>query len=135
MNKEINIELKKVNWKHAEAVCNARLIELGYETFFPFTGGTEIDLIAIKGEDIKRIQIKSVSPKKDKINIRTYRSNINYKKHTYQHYKNIDWFLVYDGTNIYKIDSGEPSVNICLRYTLPKNNQSEGIKMASDYIL
>lgn len=135
MSREIDIQPKEVNWKHAEAVCNSRLIELGYETFFPFNGGTEIDLIAVKGGQVKRVQIKSVSPKrKDKINIRTYRSNINYKGHSYSHYENIDWFLVYDGTNIYKIEAEEPSVNICLRYTAPKNNQLEGIRMASDYI-
>ncbi len=30
--KEIFINLQKVSWKHAEAICNSKLIELGYET-------------------------------------------------------------------------------------------------------
>jgi len=59
---EIDIEIKKVNWKHAEALCHARLIELGYETFVPFVGGGEVDLIAMKEGKLLRIQVKSVSP-------------------------------------------------------------------------
>jgi len=131
----IDIEIKKVNWKHAESICHTRLIELGYETFIPFIGGGEVDLIAMKEGKLVRIQVKSVSPtNKQKVKVNTYRSSINYKQHKYELYKYIDWFLIYDGTNIYKIENKEPSTHITLRYTLPKNNQNEGIRMASDYI-
>ena len=132
---EIDIEIKKVNWKHAEALCHARLIELGYETFVPFVGGCEVDLISMKEGKLVRIQVKSVSPtNKQKINVHTYRSSINFKQHKYELYKYIDWFLIYDGTNIYKIENKKASTNITLRYKLPKNNQNEGIRIASDYI-
>tara|TARA_R100000656_G_C3915497_1_gene121788 strand:+ start:335 stop:742 length:408 start_codon:yes stop_codon:yes gene_type:complete len=133
---EIDIKIQEVDWKHAEAVCNAKLIELGYDTYLPFTGGGEVDIIAVKGSEIKRVQVKSVSPnKKDVMKVHLYRSIVNFKTHAYKPYENIDWFLVYDGTNIYKFEASEVELHVSLRYTAPRNNQLKNVRMASDFII
>lgn len=123
-----------VNWKYAEAICNARLIELGYSTFLPFTTSEEIDIIAIKDKKVYKIQIKSITPKGNTISLHLARNASNYKKHISKPYTNIDFFLIYDGINIYKIYP-DNSTAVTLRYKPTKNNQSKGIKMASDHIL
>jgi len=141
LDKEINIEIKKVDWRHAEAVCLTRLIELGYEVFVPFNGGGEIDLIAYKDFVSYRIQIKSVSPiKKEYICIPVSRqiSNRylpNRSTLSTKPYENIDFYMIYDGTNIYKINFDKNITNITLRYKVPANQQIIDIKMARDYIL
>lgn len=135
-DKEIDVESKQVCWKVAEAKALARLLELGYEVFTPFTGGGEIDLIAYKDNISYKVQVKSTSPKpNDKgIYVELMRSSVNYKKRVFSVYTNIDFFLIYDGTNIYKIDPEEGIKSLSLAYKAPINNQVEKIKMAKDYI-
>ena len=137
LDKELKVNVNnKVDWRFAEAICNSRLIELGYETFFPFNGGGEIDMLAIKDGLIKRIQVKSITPtSKNKIELNLTRNSINYKTIKRTPYTQIDWFLIFDGTNIYKIDSSETDSYLTLRYRVPSNNQLTGVKMASDYLL
>jgi Holliday junction resolvase-like predicted endonuclease/predicted transcriptional regulator len=133
--KSIDIIVKPVDWKCSEAICNLKLIELGYDTYIPFIGGGEIDLIATKDNVVYRIQIKSIAPRnKDSICIDLSRNSINYKSAARKKYENIDFFLIYDGTNIYKFDFDIKVMSITLRYTVPKNNQIDKIKMAHDYI-
>ena len=133
--KEISVQIKQVCWKHAEAICVARLIELGYEVFTPFNGGGEIDLVAMKDKQLFKIQVKSVSPtNNEKIVISTVRTVVNYKSSKTSPYENIDFYLIYDGTNVYKINNTETIKHITLRYSLPTNRQVEHICMAKDYI-
>jgi Holliday junction resolvase-like predicted endonuclease len=128
--KELNIELKTVDWRHAELVVNARLVELGYDTFIPSVSGGEIDLIAHKDGNCYRIQIKSASPTKSTATIHFQRRTRN----SLYRYENIDWFLIYDGTNVYKFNFSEVNSSIKLRYRIPLNNQIDKVFMASDYI-
>lgn len=133
LNKEIDIELKKVNWRHAEAICNARLIELGYETFIPTVAGGEIDLIAYKDNKIYRIQVKGPSPNKQYLPVHSSRQIGNNTSGKRAPYTNIDWILAYDGTNIYKIEYID-KMQTNLRYRVPISGQVDLIHMASDYI-
>lgn len=136
LSKEISIEPKEVDWKYSEALCNAKLVEMGYETFIPFIGSGEIDLVAYKNSKFHRIQIKSVSPTNNrKIDINFERRPVNFHSTKTKPYENIDIFLVYDGTNIYKIDRNLVHTSICLRYRVPTSNQIKTIHMASDYII
>ena len=133
LHKELSIEPKQVCWKHAEAVCVSKLIEKGYEIFMPFNGGGEIDLIAYKDSKLYRVQIKSISPKsRGFIDIDLTRNSLNYKKRISSPYTNIDFFLIYDGYNIYKVT--DKVNNIVLRYKIPRSNQVHNIRMAKDYI-
>ena len=52
---DIEVEIKKVCWKHAEAVCNSKLIELGYDDFEHtrvkrLIRDKKLDLFVIKGK-------------------------------------------------------------------------------------
>ena len=130
LKKELDINRDYVNWKYAEAICNTRLIELGYETFLPFINNGEIDIIAYKDNQTYKIQVKAFSPKnKDIIYVDLTRNNYKERKV----YTNIDWFLIYDGNYIYKVEFTKDLHSINLRYKAPKN-QGSRIKMASDYI-
>lgn len=134
IDKEISVVKQPVCWKVAEAKAVVRLIELGYEVFTPFITGGEIDLVAYKNKDSYRVQVKSISPKKNSITISTLRNSVNFKKHSSSKYTNIDFFLIYDGTNIYKVDASDEMKSITLSYSVPKNNQFHKIHMAKDYI-
>ena len=129
LDKEIHISVKKVCWRYAEAICTARLIELGYEVFTPFNGGGEIDLVVFKDGTLSKVQIKSISPTNTSFISLSPRRN-GCKNPT--PYKNIDFFLLYDGSNLYKLNGDETIIT--LRYTVPKNNQMENVRMAYDYI-
>lgn len=131
IDKEIEVEPKNVNWKVAEAICNAKLIELGYETFIPFNGNGEIDIIAHKDDSLYRIQIKSVSPNGNAFDVDLSRNGSNGTRIPYE---NIDLFLIYDGTNIYRISKNQLETRMTFRYKIPINMQIDNIKMARDYI-
>lgn len=136
--KNLNVTIKKVDWRVAEANVNSKLIELGYNTFLPFNDGGEIDLIATKDEKLYRIQIKSTSPTNTKSSsFQLCRNKNNYKKNVSFSYKNIDVFILYDGTYFYKIypDQLQNKKFITLRYVCAVNNQTCNVRMAYDYLL
>lgn len=138
LSKEINIDIKSVNWKYAEILCQARLTELNYEIFIPSITGGEIDFIAYKNSNYYRIQVKAISPiKKNYISIKLHRKSGSYNNPKSINYTNIDWFLIYDGTNIYKVNKSyiNNNKNLTLRYKIPANNQIDNITMAYDFIL
>jgi len=134
LNKELNYSREKVCWKQAEAIINAKLISLGYDTFIPFNTGGEIDLLAVKDNNILKLQVKSITPKNDCICFSFRRKSSNYKKVVSKPYENIDYFLLYDGINIFVVSNENNIKSITLRYKIPKNNQ-ENIFMASDYLI
>lgn len=130
---ELTVPEKKVDWKCAEAYCHLKLIEMGYSTFVPFTGGGEVDIIATKDGVVHRIQVKSVSVRRgmESFNINVQRRRTGRKKGLY---KEIDWFLIYDGTNLYKVPFEEGMRNISLRYKEARNGQGKKVKMAYDFL-
>jgi len=134
LNKEIDININPVNWKTAELLCAAKLTELNYEVFSPMVNGGEIDLIAYKDNISYRVQIKSVTPKKSHCDINLLRETRNTKTTKTKPYTNIDFYLIYDGNNIYKLDFKPDLTTIVLRYKIPTNNQITNIHMAKDYI-
>ena len=138
IKKEIQISIQKVDWKHAETFCIAELTKLKYEVFLPVISNGEIDFIAYKDNKTYRIQVKAVSPKNKYFLpctlVRKTSNGSNCVKNIA--YTNIDWFLIYDGTNIYKINRNEINGSINLRYKVPApNNNGKKVHMASDYIL
>lgn len=137
LEKEIVIVMKPVDWKYGEAICNARLVELGYDTYMATISGGEIDIVAIKDNIVYRVQVKSITPtNNESIKLSLERNSVNYKERKTKKYENIDFFLIYDGNNIYKVDFDDVKSKggITLRYKVTKSNQKEKIKMASDYI-
>lgn len=136
LNKEIIVDRKQVSWKSSELICMAKMIDLGYEIFIPQNYGSEIDFIAYKDKEFYKIQVKSASPtNKEYIHIDFSRNSVNYKRNKRRAYENINFYLIYDGTNIYKIDHYEGIHTMNLRYSIPSNGQIDGIHMAYDYIL
>ncbi len=136
--KDLNINIKKVDWRTAEACVNAKLIELGYQTFLPFNDGGEIDIIAVKDDKLHKIQVKSVSPTNDKyVTFYLRRSRNNYKKNISFSYENIDLFILYDGTYFYKLSFDQLKERKCftLRYISTNNQQSLKVNMAYDYLI
>lgn len=133
---ELIVPEKKVDWKCAEAYCHLKLIEMGYLTFVPFTGNGEVDIIATKDGVVHRIQVKSVSVKKnmDVFSINVQRRSVIHKGRKKALYKEIDWFLIYDGTNLYKVPFEEGMRNISLRYKEARNGQGKKVKMAYDFL-
>lgn len=137
LSKELDVEVKAVNWKLAETLCIAKLVELGYEPFLPVISNGEIDVIATKNGTPYRIQIKSKTlTSKSTCAIPITRNSMNYKDRRSDCYKNIDFFMIYDGTNYFKVPLSEVSglKQITLRYKIPRNNSETGIRMASDYL-
>lgn len=136
-DKQISINIVPVCWKYAEMICIAKLTELGYDVFSPVCGGGEIDFIIHNDNYMYRVQVKSITPVNNEfISLSLSRNSVNYKSRVSSNYTKIDWFLIFDGNNIYKIESKElgKNTNLTLRYKLPINNQTTKIKMAKDYI-
>lgn len=124
------------NWKATEALVNFKLIELGYETYIPFIGGGEIDIIAVKDDKVFKIQVKSATPKKESCEFHLCRNKCNYKNTIRFNYVNIDIFILYDGNSLYKVTLKDLNGNkhFTIRYSKPKNNQKLKINLAEDYL-
>lgn len=135
LDKEIPIPIiGSIDWKYAEAFCISKLVLNGYDVFIPINGGGEIDCIAVKDSKSYNVQIKSSAPVKDRVVFALMRNSVNFHHGSSKPYTCIDFFLLFDGVNVFKLDFDENIKGIAFRYKVTSNNQVDKINMASDYL-
>lgn len=69
------------------------LTEKGYDIFTPLSEHSTVDLIAIKGSEIKRIQVKYRTPYRNMVEVPMH-TVVNGKRNFYNK-DDLDWFAVY----------------------------------------
>jgi len=112
----------------------SKLLKEGYWVSKPFGDDCPYDILADdKQGNIKRIQVKYSTPKNNLVRCSLTSSGISYKE---QH---IDWVLVVNSETeeIYKIelDGFTNESSVYLRTIPTKNNQTEGVRLAVDYLM
>lgn len=120
----------------AEERVLIRLIRKGYMVFKPVSHHTPIDLIAIKKQEIIRIQVKSVKLDNGVFKVKLKSTN-GYQviKYTAEDIDSV--FAVDQGSkNIYNIpsDKFEGRGQLNLRIAPTKSNQQIGVNYARDYL-
>ena len=120
-----------------KAQCD--LAEHGYMILVPLTEHSSFDIAAYKDGKFLRIQVK-YRPAKNGVIAVSFKSSWADKHGT--HIKpvdksDIDYYCVYcpDTDECYYFDPDLFGKQITLRISPPKNNQLQGVKMASDYKL
>ena len=117
-----------------ELLVMAKLLEEGYWVSKPFGDDCPYDIIADdKQGNIKRIQIKYSTPKDNKVRCNLASSGMHYKD------QYIDWVLVInsDTKDVYRLDLNDFNREsaIYLRTKPAKNNQTQGVRLAEDYLM
>jgi len=117
-----------------ELLVMTKLLKEGYWVSKPFGDDCPYDIIADdKSGNIIRIQVKYSTPKNNLVRCHLTSSGVHYKE---QH---IDWVLVVnsDTEEIYRIelDKFTNESSVYLRTMPTKNNQSEGVRLAEDYLM
>lgn len=123
----------------SQAIILAELLKAGFSVSIPWGDKDPYDLILeTKEGDLKKIQCKTGYIKRSCVKFKTSRKTTKNGKVVIKSYgpKEVDEFIVYSPQNnkIYRVPYKEaPSDTGMLRLVSPKNNQKNGIKMASDY--
>ena len=122
-----------------ELLCLAAFTELGYTVSIPYGDCAKYDFIAEINNKLYKIQCKTSSCTEEGVYKFATRStsvgssSINTRTYTKQ---DIDFFATIINNQCYLIPVEEASgKQKTLRFTLPKNNQKEGINFAKDYEL
>ncbi len=118
-----------------KAKCD--LFEKGYLVLTPETEHAPFDIVAWKDGSFKTIQVKYREVKNGRLEI-SFRSSWADKNgiHSVPVNKDlIDLYCVYcpQTDNCYYFNPSEFGSSITLRVEIPKNNQTKGINLASDY--
>lgn len=119
----------------------AKFMELGYEVFTEMGDNSDIDLILIKGNELKKVQIKTTATVKN--NAMTWeiaKRRLNYSKQRVEFYDDkIDGFGLYCLENNYMgyIDLKDVTgkYSITFRLDKPARVSNEKIKLANVYEL
>lgn len=127
-----------------ELQCIAKFMELGYEVSIPYGNGAKYDFIADVNGEMLRIQCKSCSNPRSKVDgilydtnaiqISTVTTTTNTQKTTRHLYTSdqIDYFATAYNGKIYLIPVDECSTSKTLRFTPPQNN-NQSYNKAEDY--
>ena len=113
------------------------LHEKGFAIFVPLTEHSPFDLVAYKGGDFRRIQVKYRKIKNGALTVR-FRSAWADKHGTHTKLvdkESIDVYCVYcpDTNSCYYFNPSDFNETVNLRVEAPKNNQMKNVKFASDY--
>lgn len=130
----------KSKGEYSEVAVAKRLYELGATVLFPFGESSAYDLCADWGDEIERIQVKTGNHKDGCVIGRLERTRYNSNGASSEGYNadEIDAFIIYSDENdtCYHIDVDDaPNTQVRFRLSEPANNQSVGIRFASDYEL
>jgi hypothetical protein len=114
------------------------LSKLGYSVFTEEGDISKIDLIAEKDGKILKIQSKAITPKNNTLQLVLTKAGPNYKFKYKQGM--FDYFSVVDlvDGNVYLISSSilaSHSSSFIMRKQKSKNNQTNGVNLASDYLI
>lgn len=123
-----------------EAMCLARFVELGVPIYLQFGDNEAADYLVIVNDEIFKIQVKaSTTYDGAKVVFDLTTSTLHNGKHNKHKYslKEVDYFCCYDTVmkEVYLIKNIGDMASIALRYVPSKNNQKDGVKFASDYVL
>ena len=121
--------------KKFELMC----IENNIEIFKPVNSGNMVDYIINVNGVLKRIQVKYITPRNNRIDVALFKTSHNTLEKDIRYYtlSNTDLFLIYSDNIWYSIPLPSPSnpiKQVCLRTCLPKNNQRKNVNFASDFI-
>jgi hypothetical protein len=114
------------------------LYEQGYSILLPLTEHAPFDLVAYKGNDFKRVQVKYKALDKNGSLTIKFRSCWTDRHGTHMKAvdkETIDLYCLYcpDTDECYFLDPKEFEKSVTLRVERPKNNQQHHIKLAADY--
>ena len=125
-----------------EAKVLASFVELGIPVYLPFGDNERVDLIAEFDNKLNRIQIKTALKAENGVVKFDVTSSTAHRKQGVKHKytsDEIDYFALYSiaRDKVYLVcnDFETPPSAINIRYELPKNNQTKGIRFEGDYLL
>lgn len=127
----------KVKGDLGQVMAMADLMKQGYKIAMPYGEDWAYDLIAVKGKEFIRIQVKYTESDGKVVKVKA-RSTNNWSDKRYTA-DDIDYIAVYDLTtnNIYYVKSdllGDGVTQLSLRLVPSENNQKKGVRMARDYM-
>ena len=126
-----------------ELVVAARLAELGYRVSIPFGHDSPYDLVVEVDGHLKKVQVKSITPKNGCLPVKCTRvTNITKGKQIRQSYtkNDFDYMIAYDAksSQCYNVPIDlvhETEDTLYLRIDPTKNGQATNIRWARDYLL
>jgi len=129
------MEDTKTKGSVGELLVAADLLRIGWNISFPYGENTKYDLIIEKEGNIKRIQVKSVFPRKGVLHINCRSSN----NWSINKYLSTDFEFIaavdLESHKIYYIPSNKIRNRLInLRLVQTSNNQKKKINLASDYL-
>ena len=114
------------------------LSKLGYSVFTEEGDISKIDLIAEKNGELIKIQSKAITPTDGKLVVPLKKNGPNYsfvyKQGVFDYFAAVDL----EDKKVYLIPDtvlANHNSSFILRKTQPKNNQTSGVHMASDYLI
>ena len=123
-----------------EIECMLAFVKLGYNVLTPYGDCERYDFVVDINNSLYRIQVKTSHLSTDGSYIEFKTSNKTTRKgafvqHAYTK-EQIDYFMTFYNNIAYLIPVEQSSTsNKRLRFTPPKNNQTQGINFAKDYEL
>lgn len=127
--------------KVGELRAAQKLIEGGYEVYFPMLEGGVSDLIAIKGSKVLKIQVKSGSIVNGTVTVYLQKQRNHNTEERYHRYtlEEVDYFAqhVIDTDEVLWVknaDVADKSI-LTIRKEVPKNNQTKGINLFENFTL
>ncbi len=127
--------------KHKGNIAQSSVVlilqENGFNVFSELGDVSKIDLIAEKGGELRKIQIKYVGYVKDYVFINIKKSGPNGYRYTYKS-KDVDWFAVYHlySKKIAWVKAKEVckyNTGINIRINPVKNKQKKNVRSIDDY--
>ena len=123
-----------------EAYALAKLVEMGIPVYQQFGDNEPADYIIIVNNNVLKIQVKtSATYDGEKTQFDLTSSTMHRKngdRHKYS-IEEVDAFICYDicTKEIFLVKNNGNMTSIIIRYSLPKNNQKEGINFHTNYTL
>lgn len=117
----------------------ARLIDLGWNVGVPISEHAAYDLFAEKNSKVHTVQVRYSTPKEGKVEIKLKSSwadkNGNHtRKRTKGDYTMLAVYVPNRGVFFVSDEQlGDCENSLVLRFELPKNSQTKGVKMAEGY--
>lgn len=117
----------------AELAVAKKFLEMGYWVSFPYSDDSPYDILVDDGINIKKIQVKYLTQKKNVLKFLLHsNTGISYKN-------TVDYMVLYDSIskNVYMIDPRKfgNKAMIQLRLNEPQNNQKKGVHLAENYLI
>ena len=138
MHKFVDMNRKQLG-EIGERIAIGELAKYGIDVMLPMTDNLPFDIVVFYNNKFYKCQVKtSRIMSKEGAKVFDVRTN-DWYKHTYHTYTKdeVDVWILCDLSNIYllKFDEMKCTTAISLRESTTKNNQKNGVRLASDYII